>query len=122
MKKKLKKTIKKIHKSIFLCIFIFLILGVLIGFAGVSMLTNNDTFELIGNKNITLQLNEEYKELGVKVISFGKDLKNEVIIESNLDTSKEGEYTIIYSVNSKKYKNIKRVRYIKVVNGSDSDE
>ena len=122
MKKKLKKTIKKMNKSILLSIFIFLILGTVIGFVGIDLLTRNDTFELIGSKNITLQLNEEYKELGAHVISFGKDLKSKVEIQSNLDTSKPGEYTVVYTVNSKKYKNIKRVRYIKVVNGRDINE
>ena len=88
----------------------------------VSYLTKNDTFELIGDKNITLEINETYTEQGVKIISFGKDLKNEVKIESNLDTSKEGVYTIIYTINSSRYKNIKRVRYITIANGSDNNE
>lgn len=122
MKKKTKKTIKKVPKSIYICLFLFLSLGLIGGYFTVNILTKNDTFELIGEKNITLNLNQEYSEQGVKVISFGKNLNDKVEIASDLDTSKEGEYTIIYTIkDSYKYKNIKRVRYVSVRNGSDQD-
>ena len=73
-------------------------------------------------KELTLSLNEEFTDPGVNVVSFGKNLKDRVSVDSNLDTTKEGEYTIIYTVKSLKYKNIKRVRYITVGNGSDLNE
>lgn len=93
------------------------------GYVTVMVFTKNDTFELIGEKNIELTVNEEYKEQGVKIISFGKDIKDKIEIESNVDTSKEGEYTVIYTVKSIfKYKDVKKVRYISVTNGSDVNE
>ena len=121
MKKKIVKKIKNTHKSILICFFTFLILGIIMGYVVSSIFTRNDTFELIGDKEITLNLNEEYKEEGVKVISFGIDLKDKITIESNLNTSIEGEYIIVYTVKSLKYKDIKRVRYVTVVNGSDNN-
>ena len=122
MKRNVKKVIKKTNKSILLCLFIFITLGAISGYFSMNHLTKNDTFELVGEKNITLTLNQEYIEQGVNVIAFGKDLKDKVVIESNLDTSKEGEYTIIYTINdSFKYKDVKRIRYISVVNGSDNN-
>lgn len=123
MKRNVKKIVKKTNKSILICIFLFLIIGFAGGYGLTMFMTKDDTFELIGDKNITLNLNEEYKEQGVEAISFGKDLKDNIIIDSNVDTTKEGEYTVVYSIKSSlKYKNIKRVRYVSVVIGSDNHE
>lgn len=121
MKIEVKKIIKKSNKTLLLCILLFLIIGIITGFFVTSLVTKNDTFEIIGEKSITLTINEEYKEEGAKVISFGKEMNDKVIIESDLDITKEGEYTIIYTVKSLKYRNIKRVRYVSVVNGSDNN-
>ena len=122
MKKEIKKALKKSNKTVLLFSMLFLLLGIGGGYGGSFLLTKNDTFELIGDKNITLSLNENFNDPGVKVISYGKDLHDKIDIDSNLDTSKEGEYTIIYTVKSLKYKNIKRVRYITIKNGGDSNE
>lgn len=123
VQKHVKKATKKSNKSILLCFIIFLLIGGGIGYFTVNQLTKNDTFALIGEKNITINLNENYIEQGVTAISFGKDLKDKVIIQSNVDTTTEGEYTVIYTINSSfKYKNIKRVRYVTVTNGSDANE
>ena len=123
MKKKVKKMIKKTNKTLLISSFIFLLLGFIGGYYTVNFLTQNDVFEIKGEKNITLNINENYIEEGVKAISFGKDFSKNVIIESTLDTSKEGTYAIIYTIkDSFKYKNIKRVRYVTIVNGSDTNE
>ena len=123
MKRKVKKVIKRSNKALLFCIFIFLILGTISGYFVTEYVTRNDTFEINWEKNITLNLDQEYKEEGARVISFGKEMNDKIAIESNLDITKEGEYTIIYTVKSSlKYKNIKRVRYVSVVNGSDNNE
>ena len=123
MNRKVKKAIKRTPKSILICTIVFLILGFVIGFSIITIISKNDTFELIGEKSITLNINEEYKEEGVNAISLGKDIKDKLVIEGNIDTSTPGEYTLIYTLkDSFKYKNIKRVRYIKVLNGSDNHE
>ena len=102
---------------ILIFIMFFLAIGGAIGYVGASSLTKNDTFEIIGDKNIVLNLNSTYKEEGVKVISYGKDLSNKVEVETNLDISKAGDYYVIYTVKSLKYNNIKRIRYIRVIEG-----
>ena len=119
MKKEFKKVLKRTNKLLLLFVFLFLALGIGGGYLTALLLTQNDIFELIGEKHINLNLNEQYNEAGVTVISFGINMNNKVTIDSNLDTSKKGEYRIIYTVNSIKYKNIKRVRYITI--GSESD-
>ncbi len=123
MKRKLKKTIKKTPKSILICFILFLVLGFLIGYVSILVLSKNDKFEINGEKTITLNLNQEYKEEGAKAIAFGLDITDKIEIDSNLDTTKEGEYIIIYTVKSSfKYKDIKRVRYVNVVNGGENNE
>ena len=123
MKKEIKKVIKKTNKRILFCLFLFLFIGIIGGYATVMVFTRNDTFELNGEKSIVLKVNQEYKEEGVNIISFGKNIKDKVEIESNVDTSKEGEYTVVYTVKSIfKYKDVKRVRYVSVQNGSDTNE
>ena len=96
---------------------LFLVLGITTGYATSLLLTKNDKFELIGEKNMILNLNETYNEQGASAISFGKNLGDKINIESNVDTSKEGEYVVIYTVKSLKYKDIKRVRYVTVKAG-----
>ena len=121
MKKEFHKVIKKANKLLLSFIFLFLILGIGTGYLSSYILTKNDTFELIGEKYINLDLNQQYIDEGVEVISYGINLDKKVIIDSDLDTSKEGDYRIIYTVKSFKYKNIKRVRFIRVGNGSDNN-
>ena len=123
MKRQVKKAIKKTPKSILICLILFLILGFAIGYTSILMFSKNDKFEINGEKHITLNLNEEYKEQGAKAIAFGQDVTKNIEIESNLDTSSEGEYAIIYTVKSSfKYKDIQRVRYVTVINGGQNNE
>lgn len=123
MKRKINKIVKKTNKSILVCIILFFIIGFVGGYATIFMFTQNDTFEIVGDKNITLNLNQEYIEQGAKAISFSKDISQNIKIETDLDISKEGEYIVIYTVkDSFKYKDIKRVRYVTVTNGSDTNE
>ena len=117
MKKPLKKTLKRANKTVLLYLMLFLVLGIASGYSASLHLTKDDKFELLGDKNINLNLNETYNELGASVISFGKNLDDKIHIESNVDTSKEGEYVVIYTVNSLKYKDIRRVRYVTVKAG-----
>lgn len=122
-KNKIKKTFKKLPKSILICLIVFFIIGIPIGYFSLNAISKNDKFEIIGEKSITLNINEEYEEQGATAIQFGKNIDGNIVIESNVDTTTEGEYMVVYTVNSSfKYKNIKRVRYITVMNGSDNHE
>ena len=115
-----KQIIKKSNKSILICFLLFLLIGIISGYFINKELTKKDTFEIIGDKNITINLNEEYIEVGARAISYGKDLKDKIEIESNVDITKEGRYVVTYSVkDSFKYKNIIRVRYVTVISNGD---
>ena len=122
--KKMIKAIKKTNKSILVCSILFLLIGIVSGYGTAKYLTRNDTFEIIGDKTITLNLNDTYTDSGAKAIEFNKDITDEIIVEGleDIDTSKEGKYMIVYRLNSKRYKDIKRVRYVVVKESGDSNE
>ena len=57
----------------------------------------NVTLELIGEENITISLESDYKDEGVKAYyQDGTDASNEVDIDNAVDTSKKGTYTVTY--------------------------
>ena len=54
---------------------------------------------LNGKKELLLYINDEYKEEGYNVIdNYDGDLSNNVIIDGNVDVTREGNYTINYTV------------------------
>ena len=94
--------------SIFLIIIGIIILSV-----------NNVDYYLVinGADNITIYLNHEYSELGYSAYdSKSNDLTDRVVVKSNLDTNKVGNYQISYSIG-----NITKVRYVSVVEGGKTD-
>lgn len=53
---------------------------------------------LEGSKNITVLLNNEYKELGyIAIDNYDGDITDKVVVENNFDKTKVGEYTITYT-------------------------
>lgn len=69
---------------------------------GVVFATLKPSINLKGEEIITLELNEEYKEPGYTSSYFNKDLTKSVKVENNVDNTKIGEYSIIYTVKTKK--------------------
>ena len=129
IKRKTTKEIKSVSKRISLggwiaiaiTLGVAVVSGVLVG----KLITKNDCFVLAGQKDYILEVGESgstytYTEEGFKVVSFGKDLSDRVTIKTNMtknidgsytiDTSEEGDYYLIYEVDSLKYGKIKRVR------------
>ena len=126
-KRKAKSKIKRIHPLSFVIWILCLALGAGLGVGAYRVLCSNDRFELRGDKSYVLPIGGEvtYKDKGVEIISFGRDISDRVEIETNLtetdedgvykiDTSQGGEYYIIYTVDSVKYGEIQRVRTITV--------
>ena len=130
IQKTAKKVVKNTHKITIICAIVFLILGLGVGILPCYFMTKNDTFELIGEKEYTIAVGEDfsYTEEGVIVKALGQDLSSKVVTSTNIanvnlesvytiDTTKEGKYYIEYTVDCHKYKNIKRYRVFNVVEG-----
>ena len=111
----IEKVIKKTHGLTIFLSLLFLVIGAVGGWFGYSFISKNDTFEVVGEKEITLTVGDTYTEQGCKAVAFGKDLTSNVKIQSDLDTSKEGTYFVVYTVETFKFKNIQKVRVINVV-------
>ena len=137
-KKKIKKNVKSTAKRFSTGGIVALVMCFLIGLGGgvfsVFFMTKNDTFTLSGDKKFEYVIGDNdgtviYTEAGYSVVSFGKNLTDMVKIDTNLekdnsgnyiiDTSVEGEYYIIYTVDSLKYGKIQRVRSFTVKESAD---
>ena len=73
---------------------------------------------LNGKNNYEIEVNSNYIDELYKAKLFNLDMNSKVIIDSNLNTSKIGNYKITYTI--KFLKTVKRVsRYINVINGEN---
>ena len=70
-----------------------------------------NSFKLLGNEKIYLVTNGKYFDEKIEAINNSSDVSNEVNINNNLDSSKNGNYTITYTLNSQ---NKTLIRYIYV--------
>ena len=126
VKRGAKSRVKRIHPMTFVICFLTLAIGVAAGVGAYTFICRDDCFKLKGDKSYTVRVGTPfvYEDEGVKAIAFGKDISDRVEIETNLiqlddgeytvDTSRIGEYYIIYTVDSVKYGEIQRVRTISV--------
>ena len=130
-KSQVKKATKKVQslglKGLTICL-IFLLVGALVGAGAYFITSKNDCFELLGNDEISLQLGEQYVENGVKIVEFGQDISDSVIIETDLDLNNEnkptttGTFYIKYTTSSFKYGKLFRVQKIRLVTVVDTSE
>ncbi|MBR6778607.1 MAG: hypothetical protein IKM43_00425 [Clostridia bacterium] len=131
-KREVAKNLKKMS-GVAMCLAVILLVGgVAGGWFGCKYLMRNDCFTLVGKDEITLTVGEVYKDEGVNVISFGKDMKDKVIVKTNMDakdggyTSQEiGTYYMVYTVDSIKYGTlfkIQKIRLITFVEESEAEE
>ena len=131
----LKITHKGLPSSLVILILTFLVLGILAGGFAVKALTKNDCFVINAvNEPIDLEIGGEgnpdtYTETGAKCVFFGKDLSDTVNIEyfyredmshnvapvTSVDPSVPGYYYAVYTSSHFKYKNVKLVRTITVI-------
>lgn len=128
--KKAGKQLKKLGAGAILGAVLLLIVGAVGGYFGVKVLTKKDCFELNGNDEITLQLGENYLDEGAKIISFGKDVSDDVTIETNLKENtdgtycaeEEGTYYIVYKSNNFKYGTLFKVQKIRLITFVEATE
>lgn len=115
------KAVKKSHKGVLLLALLFLVIGAAAGAAVSWFMTKDDRFVLNGEKEITLAVGEVYEEQGAEVISFGRDISENVVISGDtVDESTEGVYQIVYSVEDLRWGEYQLVRVV-TVGGGDPD-
>lgn len=135
--KKDKNSAKKIAKRVGVKALLFALLFVFVG-AGAGAgayyaVCRNDCFEIVGAENVSLTLDESYDDEGVKIVAFGKDVKDSVNIETNLNVDADGKYSstevgtfyIKYTSSNFKYGKlfkIEKVRLITFVETSEGGE
>ena len=89
----------------------------------ISVINNNPnntnhapTITLKGSKNIELNIGEEYKEPGFSAFDEEDgNITNSVNVEGLVDTNKEGNYTLTYSVTDSDGSKVSATRNIKVI-------
>ena len=120
------KTYKKLPAISKIIIAFFFIAGVIASFFVCKIICKNDCFEINGKKSVSILVNDEYIDEGVKVITFGFDATSKVTIEvyenntklnglEDIDTSKETTYQIVYKVSSIRFKDVQLIRTVTVV-------
>ncbi len=127
-KRKWKKAVKKLQPMTIVLLILALAIGVGGGFLTGKRLMKNDTFTLLGQTEIVLDVGQDYsyREEGFTATAFGKDISDQVAVTTTLeknadgtykvDTSVPGVYGIFYTVSdSSFYEGIKRVRTIRVL-------
>lgn len=106
-------SLKNIQPKYYIIIGTTLILIAIIIIVISLLMGRKNTIELIGEEKIIITKNSDYIEPGYKAYDKKRnDITSHVQITSNLDTSKVGEYEILYSVNG-----MSVVRYITVMEG-----
>lgn len=112
-KSTIEKTIKKTN-PLLLLLFAIIFVGFAVGgyFLGANII-KNDKFEIVGEKTITLTIGDApYVDEGAVAISFGKDISENIVSETNVDYTTVGQYYIRYSVDNIRYKGVYRYRTI----------
>jgi len=94
-KEKKEKNKKKSIKTILIILISFFVI-VLIALVGFIFFIPKVT--LLGNRVVTIRLNEEYKDAGVEVIYQGKDISDEIKIKDNINIEKLGTYEVKYKI------------------------
>ena len=100
VQKAAEKAVKKSHPATLILAILFLIVGAVAGVVLSRELTKNDKFELIGEKQVELAIGESYKEAGVKIISFGRDISDKVAYGGDFATMGEIPEEDVYLVDA----------------------
>ena len=126
-KSNLEKTInkqKKAHPVAFLLVVLFLVVGAVAGYFVVQYLTKNDRFEIIGEQTITLNIGETYEDEGAVAVSFGRDVSDRIVVETDIpenEIAEAGRYYIKYTIDDIRYSGVVKYRYIIYLEEAPSD-
>ena len=110
------KAVKKSHPATLILAVLFLLIGAVAGVIVAREITKNDTFVLLGEKQVELENGASYTEAGVSIISFGRDISEKVQLggdyESMGQTPAEGVYLIVYTVDDFRWGDYQLVRTV----------
>lgn len=111
------KSKKKLSFLIITILFIGAMIG---GYFTAKYITRNDIFEIIGEKEVTINIGQIYQDEGARAISFGKDISKNIKSENNIDNLTAGKYYIKYTVEDFRYRGIERYRVVIVIDPNET--
>lgn len=117
------RVVKSTSAKVWLIAFVFLLIGVCLGVGAWWFVCRNDCFDLIGQENVVLTLEESYIDEGVKIVAFGKDESESFVIETNLKIDESGnfysdevgQFYIKYSSTNFKYGKLFKVEKVRII-------
>ena len=126
-----KRKVRKLNGwTIFFCI-LALIAGLAVGVYGYDFVCSDDCFVVLGEKENAVELNTvnfTYYDDGVRIVEFGRNISDNVVVETNMtklgngaytvNTTVPGRYYIKYAVDSPKYEKVTKIRTF-VVGGAE---
>lgn len=128
-KKAVERKIKKSSPLTICLAVVFLIIGLGGGYLAYWLTSKNDCFTLVGRDEITLTLEEEYEDEGVKIIEFGKDISKNAVYATNLKerdgkfySDEVGTFYIKYTVDSFKYGKIAKIEKVRLITYVEASE
>lgn len=118
---KAKKIARKIPTWAIITALVCLIVGAAAGVGASYLITKNDCFVLMGEREVTITKGDKYVEAGAKLVRYGKDVSSEVTVEGEVNVSEAGVYYLKYRFNgSGKYSDYQRVRTVIVKEVADA--
>ncbi|MBO5772180.1 MAG: DUF5011 domain-containing protein [Clostridia bacterium] len=115
----------KSKRTTYFVFVVFFVLGAVLAVFTFNALCANDTFELVGEKQVVVSLGEEYLDEGVKIVSMGRDISSNAkltiklgdqIVDS-VDVNQAGTYIITYTVEDLRYGEFYVYRVVTVQGG-----
>ena len=129
-KRKVKKSLNSVGAKVIALALVLLVVGVAAGIGTYYLVCKNDCFNIIGQEEITLTLDEAYKDEGVNIVAFGKNVGDSVTIDTNLKTDADGNYYaneigtyfIRYSSTNFKYGSVCKIQKIRLITFVEASE
>lgn len=123
LKKEAKKEVKSWHPLTFILVVLCFVVAGVGSYFGLNFLQKNDKFELLGQSEVRISLNEAYEEPvldeAVVLTSFGQSKTSEVFIDQakttfvqDVSNKTPGVYYIVYTTKEFKFNDVIRVRTI----------
>ena len=86
---------KKVYLSYFIVTFSYIFIAIF--FIGSFLISNLYTVKIIGDSDVYVNVDGDYFENGYKAY-FGNKVFDEVVIHSNVNTKKVGDYQVYYNI------------------------